>query len=177
MAVDSTAESIVFRKQLAIWYLQEGLYDRAINFFQSTGDLETIKALQQENFEKVLDDRAQLQAVKAGEITMENYKKKVSEAPFNPYLLQNVSDFLVSQNKSLDAYKLWLDATEFNDRSPIVWENFSLMALREGVRDYAQNGLSKLSQLLSPAAYNSFLEKYKKLELELNKGFSSCRLH
>lgn len=171
LAVDSTAESIVFRKQLAIWYLQEGLYDRAINFFQSTGDLETIKALQQENFEKVLDDRAQLQAVKAGEITMENYKKKVSEAPFNPYLLQNVSDFLVSQNKSLDAYKLWLDATEFNDRSPIVWENFSLMALREGVRDYAQNGLAKLSQLVSPAAYNSFLEKYKKLELELNKGF------
>ncbi|SOE21532.1 hypothetical protein SAMN06298216_1993 [Spirosomataceae bacterium TFI 002] len=173
LAMDTTSNSIIYRKQLAVWYLQEGLYDRAANFFAGTGDNETVAALENEGIRDALRRRAEVQAIKASSdgINMENYKSLVQKYPFNPYLLQGVSDMLVAKGKKLEAYNIWLNASEFNDRSVDIWKNYTLLALQNGVRDYAENGLRNVKLLSNVADYNEFYKKYEAMKAKTTVAF------
>lgn len=173
LSMDTTAQSIIYRKQLAVWYLQEGLCDRAVNFFASTGDNATVEALASEDIKGALKRRSEIQALQAISegINMENYKSLIGLYPLNPYLLQGVSDMLIAKNKKLEAYNIWLNAAEFNDKSVEIWQNYTLLALQNGVSDYAENGLANVKALTSSADFQVFYKKYEALKAKAATPF------
>jgi len=82
-----------------------------------------------------------------------------------------VSDFLVSKDEKLKAYELWNNLSEFHPQSAIVWKNYTLLALQNGVKEYAENGLSKLRPLLQPDELSTFQQAYNSELDKLNAGF------
>lgn len=176
LAQDSTETGLLYRRNLGMWYLQEGIFDRAVLYFESAGDAASAKVLIENDFEghlklKQLQQASELLQLEINETT---YKHLYQEAPLNPFLIVDLSDYLTSIKKDYEAYTLVFNALEFNKNSVILWKKYVLLALRNGVPDYAENGLRKLRVLLSKENYQTFNTEYaaeQKNRLEKAKKF------
>ena len=170
LAQDSSITAQMYKKDLAMWLLKEGLYDKSKEFFLKAGEPQTVEILENTNFALFLDNRQQQQAdelLQSG-LTMDNYKSLIKKAPFNAYLVAAVSDFLVKNKKELEAYTLTLNAAEWNESNSTLWKKQVELAVKNGVPDYAETGLVALQQLLPVADYLSFYQLFEKLKSDFN---------
>ncbi|WP_341226692.1 hypothetical protein [uncultured Arcticibacterium sp.] len=162
LAQDSTQTALMYRRKLGLWYLKEGLYERSVVFFAASGDRASAQVLEENNFKTHLQLKQfqQAEELLQIELNQDTYQKLYNEAPFNPYLLSDIADYLTENGKVSEAYQLVFDALEFNDSNIELWKKYSLLALKNGVPDYAQNGLNKLKKLMSQADYTAFSKSF-----------------
>jgi hypothetical protein len=66
------------------------------------------------------------------------------------------ADFFVNQKQPMRAYNLLLEAIGYNPRSVVLRKAYVKVALQQGLRDYALQGLEQLEPLVSPQEYLTF---------------------
>ncbi|AWV99557.1 tetratricopeptide repeat protein [Arcticibacterium luteifluviistationis] len=162
LAQDSTETALMYRRKLGLWYLKEGLYDRSVAFFAASGDRGSAQVLEENNFKTHLQLKQfqQAEELLQMELNQDTYKKLYREAPFNPYLLSDISNYLTENGKVSEAYTLVFDALEFNDTNIELWKKYAFLALKNGVPDYAENGVQKLKGLMTKEDYAAFLKSF-----------------
>lgn len=171
LAQDSTVTAQMYKKDLAMWLLKEGLYEKSKEFFAKAGEQQTVEILDNAGFASFLDNRQRQQAdelLQEG-LTNENYISLLKKAPFNPFLISKVADFLVKNKKELEAYTLTLNAAEWNETNVDLWKKQVELAVKNGVADYAETGLEALQNLLPVSEYLVFYQRYETLK----EGFNS----
>ncbi|KPM48236.1 tetratricopeptide repeat protein [Jiulongibacter sediminis] len=173
LAQDSTETGVRNRRTLGLWYLNEGLYNRAVDNFRKSGDLSSVEVLEANNFRSHLLDSRLQQADELGqlEINEETYEDIYKRAPFNEFLTADIAEFLAEKGKVNEAYNLVFNALEFNDQSPLLWQKYVLLAVKNGVNDYALDGLDKLETLLPDDEFGKFYEQYEQAKKDFEAGF------
>jgi hypothetical protein len=163
LSQDSTETGLMYRRILGLWYLQEGLFDKSREYLKLAGDGASAQVLMDNDFEGHLNLKQLQQAEELLQInlTEESYLGLYKKAPFNPYLLNDIASFLEENGKETEAYQMVFDALEFNEKSITLWRKYVHLAIINGVLDYAEKGLKRLSQLMKPAEYDSFIEDFK----------------
>jgi hypothetical protein len=171
LAQDSTENGLMYRRTLGMWYLKEGLFDHTVRWFLASGDTESVELLNERDFKLHLmaKQKQQAEEILQQEVTSENYKTLYNSAPLNPYLIIAISEFLEKSRKDNEAYNLVFDALEFNEKSADLWEKQVFLALKNGVKEYAETGSQNLKRLLTPEAYTSFHSRYEEAKLRLEK--------
>lgn len=165
LANDSTKHKPLYNQVAGMWFLQQGVYNKAVEFLGKAGDVSSIEVLQKQNYQQTI---AEFQKVKAEEIFKTALTKKtdfdkiLQENPLNPYVLSKVADFYNNTlKKPNDAYNFVFRAAELNDTSAEIWKLYTLQSLKIGLLDYVADGLAKVQQLSSPADYQAFLSIYQ----------------
>lgn len=176
LAADSTKNIHATASTLGIWLLQEGVYNKALPYFKKVGDEATLQKLQETAFVEGIEDRQLQEATEATKqpITLENYDKLLQKAPFNPFLIEKIATFLLTQKQPEKAYQLVFDAVQVNDKNARLWQLYSLLSLQIGLKDYAEDGLQQVKSLITGASLDAFVLKYeeqKRIRQESDKGF------
>ncbi|MGR3811093.1 hypothetical protein [Jiulongibacter sp. NS-SX5] len=173
LAQDSSETGMRNRRTLGLWYLKEGLYQRAVNNLEASGDESSVEVLEENNFRSHLLS-SQLQ--QAGELhqlelSMETYQDILKKAPLNGFLVKDIASFLEEKGELNQAYQVVFDALEFNESSVVLWQKYVLLAVKNGVNDYAINGLDKLEALLPDDEFAKFYEQYEQAKKDFEAGF------
>jgi hypothetical protein len=165
----------IYNQNLGLWLLKEGAIQEGMERLKVAGDSTSAKLLDSETYRKTLQVTLQDQAreLLKEKLTLTNYQSVVNKAPLNPYLLRSVSDFLSEQKKSLEAYNTLFYASEINTSSPIIWKAYIKKALDLSQFEYAEEGLSRLKDLVPAEEYVVFLDEYNKTKQARNlQGFN-----
>lgn len=177
LANDSTRKKPLYNQVVGMWYLQQGLFDKAIVHLAKAGDRASVEILQKQDFVVSIPEYQQTQAEELlkNAKTKTDFDKALRESPLNPVLISKTVDFYNTKlNKPNDAYNLVFNALQINDNSVELWKVYVLQSLKIGVDNYAEEGLDKLRALTSPTDYQAFLSTYQaqKALMEKNKvGF------
>jgi ribonuclease HI len=178
LAYDSTKHKALYNQVAGMWFLQQGVYDKAIANLSRAGDISSVEILQKQDYKKTI---AEFQIVQAVELLKNvkikaDFDKILSENPLNPVILSKTLDFYnLSLKKPNDAYNFIFKAVEVNNNSVELWKLYSQQSLKIGMTEYAEDGLIKLKQLATPADYQAFFSTYQaqKALMEKNKdGFN-----
>ncbi|MGV3541376.1 MAG: tetratricopeptide repeat protein [Rufibacter sp.] len=84
------------------------------------------------------------------------FQKLLQQAPWSEEGHLAAADFYVAQKQPLKAYDLLLEGISFNPTSTQLRKAFVRVALEQGLREYALQGLEGLEPLVSPAEYLIF---------------------
>lgn len=168
LASDSSSKQKMYSQTTATWFLQNGVYDKAIEWLTKAGDNESVAALESQNYKQYISDfqkKQSLDLMKQGSIE-DAYKK----APLNPFVLQEMIGFLNKQKKEKQAYDLAFEAIQLNAQSAELWKIYTLQSLRIGMKEYAEDGLLNLELLLPSADYNAFISTYQAQKALMEKN-------
>ncbi len=169
LANDSTKHKPLYNQVAGMWFLQQGVYNKAVEFLSKAGDVSSVEVLQKQNYQQTIAD---FQKAKAEEIlktalaknqnSKADFDKILQENPLNSYVLNKVVEFYNNTlKKPNDAYNFVFRAAELNDTSAEIWKLYTLQSLKIGLTDYVADGLAKVQQLSSPADYQAFLSIYQ----------------
>jgi len=169
LANDSTKHKPLYNQVAGMWFLQQGVYDKAIEFLSKAGDVSSVEVLQKQNYQQTITDFQEAKAKEIFKIALvknQNSKKDLDkilqEYPLNPYVLSKIVDFYNNTlKKPIDAYNFVFRAAELNNTSAETWKLYTLQSLKIGLLDYVADGLAKVQQLSSPADYQAFLSTYQ----------------
>lgn len=177
LANDSTRKKQLYNQVVGMWYLQQGVFDKAIVHLERSGDKASVEILQKQDFVVSISEYQQAQAEELlkNARTKADYDKALANSPLNPILISKTVDFYNTKlNKPNDAYNLVFNALQVNDNSAELWKLYVLQSLKMGVENYAEEGIEKLRLLISATDYQAFLSTYQaqKALMEKNKvGF------
>ena len=174
LSLNSNTSGILYKKQLAGWYLQQGVLSKAIKFYQSSGDEATSAVAESKDIADQVDKRNKYKALDLTKrsLNLENWKEVYKEMPLNVYLLETISTFLQENNQELEAYRLWVNTSELLPENPMVWKNYALLALKNGVRDYAEEAKNSYLKVEGDlAAKRAFLEIFESEKRKIDQGF------
>lgn len=165
LANDSTKHKPLYNQVAGMWFLQQGVYDKAVELLSKAGDVSSVEVLQKQNYQQIIAD---FQKAKAEELfktaltKKADFDKVLQENPLNPYVLSKVADFYNNTlKKPNDAYNFVFRAAELNNTSAELWKLYTLQSLKIGLTDYVADGLAKVQQLSTPADYQAFLSTYQ----------------
>ncbi|MFN3488045.1 MAG: tetratricopeptide repeat protein, partial [Emticicia sp.] len=165
LANDSTKHKPLYNQVAGMWFLQQGVYDKSVEFLGKAGDVSSVEVLQKQNYQQTI---AKFQKAKAEELfktastKKADFDKILQENPLNPYVLNKVTDFYNNTlKKPNDAYNFVFRAAELNDTSAEIWKLYTLQSLKIGLTDYVADGLAKVQQLSTPADYQAFFSTYQ----------------
>lgn len=165
LANDSTKHKPLYNQVAGMWFLQQGVYGKAVELLSKAGDVSSVEVLQKQNYQQTIAD---FQKAKAEELfktaltKKADFDKVLQENPLNPYVLSKVTDFYNNTlKKPNDAYNFVFRAAELNDTSAEIWKLYTLQSLKIGLTDYVADGLAKVQQLSTPADYQAFLSTYQ----------------
>ena len=154
LAEAKTRFKSIYNQNLALWLLQEGLVNQAIERLKIAGDSTSVSVLMKSDIRQKMEKSQQDQAKKLSQnLTLTNYSEILNKAPLNPYLLEKTADFLSTKKKDTEAYNLLFYATEINKDSPVIWKSYIRKALDLAQWDYANEGLKNLKPLVNNAEY------------------------
>jgi Tfp pilus assembly protein PilF len=92
-----------------------------------------------------------------------NYNAAVHANPFNERIVSASADFFRKKKQVPRAYGMVLNALKFNDKAPLLWEEYTLLSLEQGLIGQADEGEAQVKALSSPAGYQAFLTRsYRK---------------
>ncbi len=174
LAQDSTEAGLRNRRTLGLWYLEQGLYDRAIDNFKASGDESSADVLKENNFlSHLLTSRLQqADELRQYELSKDTYESLHKKAPFNEFLTADIAGYLEENGMVNEAYTMVFEALEFNDKSVLLWQKYVLLAVKNGVDDYAHKGLDKLETLMPDDEFSRFYASYedakKSFQQEIN---------
>ncbi len=173
LAQDSTKHKALYNQVAGMWFLQQGVYDKAIAYLSKVGDFSSIILLQKQSYQKIMTD---FQASQATELlksakTKAGFDKVLAENPLNPIILSKTLDFYnTTLKKPNDAYNFIFRAVEVNDNSVELWKLYTQQSLKINMAEYAEDGLIKLKQLATPADYQAFLSTYQAQKALMEKS-------
>lgn len=177
LANDSTKKKQLYNQVVGMWYLQQGVFDKAIAHLTRAGDKASVEVLQKQGYMVYILEYQQAQAEELlkNATTKVDYDKALAVNPLNPVLIsKTVAFYNTKLNRPNDAYNLIFNAMQLNDNSTQLLRLYVVQALKIGVNTYAEEGLEKLRALTSPTDYQAFLSTYQaqKALMEKNKvGF------
>lgn len=158
---DEAESTKTYDLTLAGWYLNEGLYDTALNYFAKGGDTLSIQGLQLANYKLSIEKTQKLYAQEVNKsLTLENYQSVLQKSPYNPYVVDKIVNMLLDDKKLKRAYNVSFEAVQVNTESLLLWKTYTIVALKNGLVDYAAEGLSNIERLASPEAYQVFKSQY-----------------
>lgn len=177
LANDSTKKKFLYNQVAGMWYLQQGVFDKAVGYLAKAGDKASVEILQKQDYLTTITEYQQTQAEELlkNARTKNDFDKALAISPLNPFIVSKSVDFYNTKlRQPNDAYKLIFNALEVNDNSIQLWKLYVLQSLKTGVDNYAEEGLEKLRVLTSATDYQAFLSIYQaqKALMEKNKdGF------
>jgi hypothetical protein len=149
LANSNTKYKKIYNQNLGLWLMKEGVLDQALLRLKAAGDSSSAALLANANLKQKVEKDLQAQSDKFGsEIKVENYQEVIKKAPFNPYLVEKIANFLTSKNKKLEAYNVAFYAAEVNTESSLIWKTLVKKALDISEYEYAMDGIKKLEMLL-----------------------------
>ena len=169
LATDSTKHKPLYNQVAGMWFLQQGVYDKAIEFLSKAGDVSSVEVLQKQYYQQTITDFQEAKAKEIFKLALaKNQNSKddldniLQEYPLNPYVLSKIVDFYNNTlKKPNDAYNFVFRAAELNNTSVEIWKLYTLQSLKIGLLDYVADGLAKVQQLSSTADYQAFLSTYQ----------------
>jgi hypothetical protein len=168
---DETTDTKVYDLTTAGWYLNEGLYDKSLNAFLKGGDSLSIQNLQLADYESKLD-QVQFQYSKDipnESISTTNYESVLKKAPYNPYIVERVVGMLIANKQPQQAYEVAFNAIQTNTESLLLWKGYTVIALKNGLISYAENGLENVKRLTDESEFKQFTRKYDSILREQAK--------
>ncbi len=175
LANDSTKHKPLYNQVVGMWFLQQGVYNKALHYLSRAGDVSSVEILQKQDYQKTITEFQQAQAsefLKKG-MKKADFDKVLKECPLNPIILGKILDFYNnSLKKPNEAYDIIFRATELHDSSPELWKLYILQSLKIGMKDYAVDGLQKFQQTSSPADYQAFLSTYQAQKALMEKSMN-----
>jgi hypothetical protein len=169
LANDSTKHKPLYNQVAGMWFLQQGVYDKAVEFLSKAGDVTSVEVLQKQNYQQTITNFQKANADEIFKTTLvknqtnkADFDKILHENPLNPYVLSRVVDFYNNTlKKPNDAYNFVFRAAELNNTSTEIWKLYTLQSLKIGLLDYVADGLAKVQKLSTPADYQAFLSTYQ----------------
>jgi hypothetical protein len=177
LANDSTKKKHLYNQVVGMWYLQQGVFDKAVWHLAKAGDKASVDLLQKQDYLSTIVEYQQAQAEELlkGAKNKNDYDKALAISPLNPVVICKTVEFYNSTlRKPNEAYTLLFNALEVNNVSIELWKLYILQSLKIGVDNYAEEGLEKLRVLTGATDYQAFLSTYQaqKALMEKNKvGF------
>lgn len=158
LAQDTSMVGQIFGRNLALAYLKMGLIEKSQEVFEEAGDQQTAEVLSDQSFKNFSNALQEQEAEEILQVplSLQNYKEVYNKAPLNTYLIEKVADFLSQNNRESEAYQLIYQSLDFIKNSPLLWKKQVALAIKLGVTEYAQDGLSNLRNLMSAEDYQNF---------------------
>lgn len=101
LAEANTKNKLIYNQNLGLWMMKEGIADKAIERLKMAGDLSSVELLENANVQSKMkvDLEKQAEDLSVG-LNENNYKEVLNRAPFNPFLIENISDMLSAKRKT-----------------------------------------------------------------------------
>mgnify|MGYP003616854418 CR=1 FL=1 len=129
------------------------------------------KPIVKKEIKQKVEKDLQVQAEKYGaNITEKNYNEVLNQAPYNPYLIEKISNYLTSKNKKLEAYNVAFYAAEVNSEAVVIWETLGKKAIDISEFEYAMDGIKKLETITSNARLESLKKLFKEQKQKVQSG-------
>lgn len=161
----------IYNQNLGLWLMKEGVLDQALVRLKMAGDSTSFALLSNANLKQKVDADLMSQSQKYGaNLTEKNYKEVLDQAPFNPYLVEKISNFLTSKNKKLEAYNVAFYAAEVNTESALIWTTLVKKAIDISEYEYAMDGIKKLETLLPSKDLTSLKKLYQEQKEKVQSG-------
>lgn len=173
LANDSTKKKYLYNQVVGMWYLQQGVFDKAVAHLTKAGDKTSAEVLQKQDYQTIIAEYQQTQAEELlkNAKTKNDFDKALSFAPLNQLVLDKTVDFYNTKlNKPNEAYTLIFNALQINDNSVELWKLYVLQSLKIGVDNYADEGLEKLRVLTTATDYQAFLSTYQAQKALMEKS-------
>ncbi len=97
------------------------------------------------------------------------YQKAIRANPFSGPLVTAASTYLRGQKQVSQAYQLVVDALRFNQTSPLLWEQYTLLSVEQGLLAQAEEGEAKVREFATETDYQSFLNRYQPMRALIEK--------
>nr|MCU0326614.1 hypothetical protein [Spirosomataceae bacterium] len=124
LANDSTQHRIMYRRAAGMWFLQNDVYDKAIEYLNKANDKDALAALETANYESQIGQiLVQKSADALGNIKTDADLEKAYKAnPLNPIIISKLVESYNAKKRTNDAYNLIFKALELNDKSATLWK-------------------------------------------------------
>lgn len=173
LANDSTKKKRLYNQVVGMWYLQQGVFDKAMLHLANAGDKASVEILEKQDY---LTTIAEYQQAQAEELlknakTKNDFDKALAISPLNPIVISKTIDFYNTKLKqTTEAYNLLFNALEVNDNSIELLKLYVLQSLKMGVDNYAEDGLERLRVRTSATDYQAFLSTYQAQKALMEKS-------
>ncbi len=97
------------------------------------------------------------------------YQKVLRANPFNGRMVAAAAEFLRRQKQADRAYGLVVKALQFNEISPLIWEQYAYLSVEQGLLAQGDEAADQVQQLASDADYQAFLTRYQPLRALIEK--------
>ena len=101
--------------------------------------------------------------------TDKGYESAVQANPFNAKIVSAAASYFRQKKQIPKAYKIVLDALKFNDRAALLWEEYTILSLHQGLTGQADEGEAQVKELSSPADYQAFVTRYQPMRALIEK--------
>jgi hypothetical protein len=170
LANSNTKYRNIYNQNLGLWLMKEGVLDQALEKLKSARDSVSFGLLSNATLKAKVENDLLSQSQKyTTNLSLENYQDVLNQAPFNPYLIEKLSNFLASKDKKLEAYNVAFYAAEINTNSARIWKTLVIRALDISEFEYANDGINKLETLIP----NTELQDLKKIYQERKEKVQS----
>jgi tetratricopeptide (TPR) repeat protein len=97
------------------------------------------------------------------------YQRAVRANPFDGRIISVAAMYMRQQKQVAPAYQVVVNALRFNQTSPLIWEQYALLSVEQGLLGQGEEGAAKVRLLASPADYQSFVSRYQPLRALIEK--------
>lgn len=98
-----------------------------------------------------------------------NFDGAVFANPFHAGIASAAAEYYTGKKQIAKAYKIILNAMTFNDRAALLWEQYTILSLRQGLTGQADEGEAQVKELSSSADYQSFMTRYQPMRALVEK--------
>jgi tetratricopeptide (TPR) repeat protein len=108
-------------------------------------------------------------AIAKADASDKNFDAAVHANPFDASIVAAAAHHFGQKKQVSKAYKIVLDAMKFNDRAPLLWQEYTILSLQQGLTDQADEGEAQVRELSSPAGYQAFVTRYQPMRALIEK--------
>ncbi|WP_254561424.1 hypothetical protein [Dyadobacter diqingensis] len=98
-----------------------------------------------------------------------NFDAAIHANPFDAKIVAAAASYYGQKKQVSKAYKIVLDAMKFNDRAPLLWQQYTILSLQQGLTGQADEGEAQVRELSSPADYQAFVTRYQPMRALIEK--------
>ena len=98
-----------------------------------------------------------------------NYDAAVHANPFDEKIVSASANYFTQKKQVQKAYNIVLNALKLNDRAPLLWEEYTVLSLQQGLIGQADEGEAQVKEFSSPAGYQAFITRYQPMRALIEK--------
>ena len=98
-----------------------------------------------------------------------NYAAAIHANPFDAKIVSAAANYFRQKKQIPRAYRIVLDALKFNDRASLLWEEYTILSLLQGLTGQADEGEAQVKELATDADYQAFVMRYQPMRALIEK--------